>query len=308
MKGFIFAAGFGERLYPFTKTIPKPLMPVLNIPSICYSVMLLKKAGITDIICNLHYKYEDIITFFERNNFFNLNIEFSIEEDILGTGGGLKKCEDYFSQDEFIILNSDVIIDIDLNEVIKHHKESLSPATIVLHHTDNAINIGPVGVMDDRIVDFKNYLNTGIQSDYIYSGISVLSPLIFKYLDSEFSSIVYTGYIEMIRSHELKFFKHDSLWKDIGSLESYWNINIELIKDIDIFKNDMLNNLDIKINAISEKSEIDKGAEIFNSVIGENCVVPNGACLKKVVLLPDSSISAGHIKDAVVFGQKVLKI
>ena len=56
MKAFLLAAGFGERLRPVTDVIPKPLVPVVNVPCICYSIALLKEAGIRDIVCNLHYR------------------------------------------------------------------------------------------------------------------------------------------------------------------------------------------------------------------------------------------------------------
>ena len=97
MKAFLLAAGYGERLKHLTEEIPKPLIPVLNVASIEFSIMLIKESGITDVMCNLHHKYRDIIAFFEKKDFFGLNIRFSIENEILGTGGGLKKCESFFA-------------------------------------------------------------------------------------------------------------------------------------------------------------------------------------------------------------------
>ncbi len=307
MKGFIFAAGFGERLQPITESIPKPLIPVLNIPSICYSIMLLKEAGIHDIVCNLHYKYKDIIEFFD-NNSFDVDISFSIEDEILGTGGGLKKCQDVLSGDDFVILNSDVIIDIDLEEIVDFHRSTSSVATIVLHKTDMAKNIGPVGVEGNRIVDFKNFLNTGIMSDYIYSGVAVLSPLIFQYLQEEFSSIVYTGYIEIIKQHTLNFYEHDSLWEDIGSIESYWNTNMNLVKNIDLFMERISKAIGNNIEVISKNTKIDGNAIIKNSVIGEGSIIGKDVTLENSVLLPNSRLSDCKVIDSVVYGDQVISV
>ena len=74
MKAFLLAAGFGERLRPLTENTPKPLLKINDIPSICYSLMLLKEAGIRDVVCNLHYKHDKIIDFFEKNSFFGMLI------------------------------------------------------------------------------------------------------------------------------------------------------------------------------------------------------------------------------------------
>ncbi len=308
MKGFIFAAGFGERLRPVTDSVPKALVPVLNIPALCYPLMLLKEAGINDVICNLHYRHNDIIKFFDDNKSFGLNISFSFEENILGTGGGLKKCERELSDDYFVVLNSDVIIDINLHEVIDFTRRAQLPAAVVLHKTARAKEIGPVGVKGDKIVDFKNYLNTGIMSDYIYTGAAVLSPLIFKYLSPEFSSIVYTGYIEILKQHGLRFFEHSSFWEDIGSMESYWNVNMRMLEDIDVFRERMLKSLGRKIEIIAGSSGVEMGAQIRNSVIGGECEIGSGAVIENSVLLPRSVVRNGIIKNSIIDRDNVYKI
>jgi mannose-1-phosphate guanylyltransferase len=124
VKGFILAAGYGERLRPLTDDCAKALVPVLNIPSICYSLFLLKEAGVRDVVCNLHHEGDGIVRFFEENDFFGLTIEFSEEDTILGTGGGLKKCEALLGDDDFVLINSDIVMDADLRILIDRHRES----------------------------------------------------------------------------------------------------------------------------------------------------------------------------------------
>ncbi len=86
----MLAAGLGTRLRPLTLGRPKPLIPVAGIPFICYSLALLREAGVDRIVCNLHYRPGDIMDFFRRNGDFGLRVDFSMEENILGTGGGNK--------------------------------------------------------------------------------------------------------------------------------------------------------------------------------------------------------------------------
>ena len=309
MKGFIFSAGFGERLLPITEFMPKSLVPVLNLPSICFAIMLLKEAGIEDIICNLHYRYRDIIDFFEKNNHFGLNITFSIEEKILGTGGGVKKCEKMLCDDDFVIVNSDVVMDIDLAKVINYHKKHFSPATLILKKTEEANLIGPVAVVDGTVVDFKNFLNSGIGSNFIYTGAAVLSPDILQYLTKDFSSIVYTGYVDFIRHHSIRCFELDDLWLDIGTIFSLWKANMILMKNFDLLSNRLLSTLDKSLETVSRSAFIDKGVEIKGAVIGNDSFIGKGSIVEDSIVLPYSRIDGNNtIKNSIVYGDRIIEV
>jgi mannose-1-phosphate guanylyltransferase len=304
VKGFIFAAGYGERLKPITDFMPKALVPVINLPSICYSVMLLREAGIKEIICNLHYRHGDIKEFFRKSN-FGADISFSYEKEILGTGGGLKKCEKLLNDGPFVILNSDVIMDIDIKKICDLHIRKKSAATVVLKETPEAKRIGPVGVIDGRVADFKNFLGTGIMSDYIYTGAAVLSPEIFDYLETGFSSVVYTGYVDIIRKKKLDFFAHDGYWHDIGDLKSYRDAGMSLMNSIGLISPRVTASLGMRMEAIADGVLIGKGASIENSIIGSDCRIGEGAHVINSVLLPGSGVTDGRmVKNAVVLGEK----
>lgn len=308
MKGFIFAAGFGERLAPVTDSMPKALVPVINIPAICYPIMLLKEAGVDHVVCNLHYRYNDIIRYLQNNSFFGMNFSFSVEEEIMGTGGGLSLCEAELRDDDFIVMNSDVIMDIDLNRLASRYKSSSSPATLVLYKTGRAKEIVPVGVQGDKIVDFKNFLNTGVMSDYVYTGSAVLSPRIFDYLKNEFSSIVYTAYVDVIRNHTLSWYETEGLWIDIGTVESYLKANMIMIEKIDLFAERLERLLNIKIEAVSGSAEISDSASVVNSVIGEGCAVRGKSEIVNSVLLPGAVVDNVKISNSIVLGGRVIRI
>jgi mannose-1-phosphate guanylyltransferase len=219
MKGFILAAGFGERLRPLTSKIPKPLIPVAGIPSICYSLALLKRNNITDIICNLHYRSGDVIDFFRRNRDFGFSIEFSVEEELLGTGGGLKKCESFLRDDEFILMNSDIITDLDLGRMSNEFNRSGKKGILSLSPLDEGSLPGTVSLNKGVVVDFNGMLDSGIPPLYDYMGAALLTPAVFDYLLPERSCIVKTGYSSLAREGKLGSFIHNGLWFDIGSHE-----------------------------------------------------------------------------------------
>jgi mannose-1-phosphate guanylyltransferase len=231
MKAFVLAAGLGTRLSPLTDHTPKPLIPILNIPSLFYSVYLLKQAGIREIICNIHHHGDTVRQFIESSNLTGLNITFSEEPIILGTGGGLKKCEKLLDDGDFILVNSDIISDIDFSALIKQHQVMGRAGTLTLFETPEAIAIGYVGVEGGLVKDFRNLRKTALLSSFIYTGVAILSPAIFRYLKAEFSGIVDTGFTGLIDNGGLSYYQHKGLWMDIGTMHSYWlaNINRNLI-------------------------------------------------------------------------------
>lgn len=309
MKGFVLAAGFGERLRPITENIPKSLIPVLNLPSICYALFLLKEAGITDIVCNLHYRHRDVVEFLEKNDFFDLSITFSIEESILGTGGGVKNCEELIGDSDFILVNSDIIMDIDIRDLIAYHQKRMTPATVVLYRTEDAETIGPVGIEDGFVIDFRSALSRGIASDCIYTGLAVLPPLVFRYLKKEFSSIVDTGYRGLIENHAIGYLDHQGIWKDIGTVSSYWKANLDMLVEGRAIAGRLSSGLGIAPRAVSHGARIADDSKILNSIIGEGARIGRNSVVENSVLLPNAVVGDDcSVIDSIVFGENVIEV
>lgn len=109
-----------------------------------------------------------------------------MEPEILGTGGGLKHCQPLLGEEDFLLVNSDIITDIDFRELADAHQRSGLAGTLCLHPTPDAPSIGTVGVEDGLVCDFANRRGTGIASSYIYTGSAVFSPAIFEHLHPGF--------------------------------------------------------------------------------------------------------------------------
>ena len=307
MKAFIFTAGYGERLRPLTDRIPKPLAPVVNVPALCWPLAVLAGAGVSDITCNLHHRHEDLVSFFNGNGNFDFDITYSFEETILGTGGGLKKCEKMFSGGDFLVLNGDVIMDLNVARLMALHRERRAIATVVLFRHRDAVSIGPVALRDGAVADFKNFLVSGLEAEHIYTGAAALSPEIFRYLEQDFSSIVYTAYVEIIRRHRLEFFVHDGYWYDIGSPESLYRVNMEMLDRIGGIGKLMEPLTGIEAVAVSGASSIGRGALVERSVVGGGAFVGPGAVVRESVLLPGACVEAGAVLEgSLIFGDRII--
>ena len=125
MKAMVLAAGFGKRLQPLTRILPKPMFPVLGRPLLAHTFDLLQSASIDDIAVNIHHLPNSIINYFEKENPPPFNLHFSTEKNILGTAGGIKKMQGFLEEGPFITINSDIITDIELNKVINFHKKNI---------------------------------------------------------------------------------------------------------------------------------------------------------------------------------------
>ena len=293
MKAFVLAAGLGTRLAPLTNHTPKPLIPVLNIPSLFYSFFLLKQAGITEIICNIHHHGDDIRQCIQSSDLNGITVTFSEEPEILGTGGGLKKCEKLLGDDDFILVNSDIITDIDFKALVSQHHRSGCPGTLTLFDTPEAAKIGYVGVENGLVKDFRDLRKTGLASSFIYTGVAVLSPKIFRFMKAEFSGIVDTGFTGLIDNGGLSFYRHEGLWMDIGTMHSYWLANIDTPSLMNNLAQPMKRGLGIYPHLIAPDAIISTDAILSRSVIGKGCTIGRECTIRNSVLLPGVTVMPG---------------
>ena len=104
-RAMLLAAGLGTRLLPITEKTPKPLVPVLNVANILYGLFLLKRCGIEEVVLNLHHLPQAIEDYLKDGKPWGMHIEYSREQLLLGTGGGLKKAEAFFNKEPLVLVN-----------------------------------------------------------------------------------------------------------------------------------------------------------------------------------------------------------
>ena len=234
MKALILCAGYGTRLRPLTNNIPKPLVTVMGIPILEYIINLLAESGIKDIYINRHHLPEQ----FENINIpKEVNITFSYEKDILGTAGGILSFEKELDED-FLVVNGDVIFNLDIRELISVHKKSKKIATMVLRERD-VKDATPVFRDDFSNVASIGGEGNGLYQELMFSGIHVMSPEIFKLTkkSSPPSCIVRNFYIPYIQSggkvgSYVMDDKKGCFWKEIGDLNKYLDCNIWMIRSV----------------------------------------------------------------------------
>jgi len=175
MKVMILAAGYGKRMLPLTKTIPKPLLEVAGKTLIQRNIEALLDEGFEDFIINTSY-LGSMIKNHVNQKFPSTKINFSEEDQPLGTGGGIVKALSLIGEDPFILINADISHDISIKPL---NKNIISAHIIGVENPDHNIN-GDFS-LDGDIVVIKEGKN-----DFTWTGISVVNPLIFnKYKDHD---------------------------------------------------------------------------------------------------------------------------
>ncbi|EKD26227.1 MAG: hypothetical protein ACD_79C01302G0008 [uncultured bacterium] len=227
---FIPAGGKGERLDPFTKVLPKPLIPFRDKPMIEEIMERFHKYGFRKFVLTLNYKAEMIKAYFADNH-GRFNINFHNEQMRLGTAGSLYFLKKKVSQ-PIIISNCDVLIDLDFHELLKHHKKNRNDITIVsaLKH----VKI-PYGVIEMNDGNLLNIMEKPEYDFMVNAGIYVIEPKILDYVSKD----KYIDMPELIKlskndGFKISVYPYFNNWSDVGEWDEYK-------KACDNFKNpDML--------------------------------------------------------------------
>ena len=234
MKAMIFAAGLGTRLKPLTDHMPKALVPVNGKPMLEHVICKLKASGFTEIVINIHHFGQQIIDFLNTNQNFGLTIHISDERDqLLDTGGGIKKASTFFKDNEpFLIHNVDILSDTDLKELYAFHLKSKNDATLLASRRTTVRYL--LFNANDRLCGWinKDTLQTkpeGFQYDehlykeYAFSGIHVASPTLFHYMGNEWNGkfSIMDFYLKTCQEAQLGgYLKEELKLIDIGKPET----------------------------------------------------------------------------------------
>ena len=221
MKAIILAGGRGKRLRPITDYVPKPLIPLKNIPIIEWQIKYLKKFGISEVIICSGYKTEMIENYL-NNKKLGIKVTFSRESKPLGTGGAIKKAGKKIKDKSFLVINGDTITNIDLKKLIK--KEN-SIASIQLR-----TNFGILQTDENKIIKFIE--KKEITDLWMNAGIYHLNKETIKELPNvgDIEKTLFPAYAKKGKLSTIKF--TNSKWYSVDSFKDMEECSLEIEKII----------------------------------------------------------------------------
>lgn len=301
-KAMIMSAGVGSRLDPLTQTIPKPLVPIANVPSMDLLLNHLKKYGIEKVIANTHYCAEQIYKRYTEDIHI-LDFEYIHEKELSGTAGGVKKCQFFFDEGEdFLVMSADGLTDLNIEAAIKSHKESGSIATMIIKtipHCD-VCKFGVVVTDHNRcICEFQEKPTIdAAKCNEVNTGIYIFNYEIFKYIPENTVYDFAKDVFPKLLAHNIAIntFKTEDYWSDIGSIEQYIASTNDIFNnEINIDEVQIIHKEEGKL-IIGEDSKLTKNVKIIgNVVIGNNCNIK-----------PETTIKDSIIWDNVTIGENLV--
>ncbi len=224
----ILAAGYGTRMAELTRELPKPLLPLNGVRIIEVVIRSLAHRGIERAVVNLHYRPEKMREFLGDGSRFGLEILFSEEPELLGSGGGIANAERYFNGETILAANADVLCDLDIGKFYDFHCRSGALATLAVQPSANRRDYSLA--LFDAGNSLKGFLgkNEAIPRDVhagIFTGYQILTPGARAYLKPENQSIITELYRKAVgRGERIGVFPFTGRWIDVGEREFYLSL------------------------------------------------------------------------------------
>jgi NDP-sugar pyrophosphorylase family protein len=232
MRAMVLAAGLGTRLRPLTDNRPKALVEINDRTLLEITLARLRSFGVNEVIINVHHFPEMIVECLKSHDNFGMNIEISREQELLDTGGGLKKAAHFFLDlddgEPFVLHNVDVMSTIDVRRMIEVHNQRHALATLAVQdrETSRYLLFDEKGQLCGRRAGKEGNQELVRPSAkpqvFAFSGIHVISPRLLKKMTEDGAFSIITTYLRLASEGEnITAFRADEYeWRDLGKLEN----------------------------------------------------------------------------------------
>lgn len=307
MNAMVLGAGLGRRMLPLTLQMPKPAIPVLGRPMVVQVLQRLALWGVTRTVINLHHLPDQLKALLGHGGLNGLpSIEFSFEETILGTGGGLRKAAPLLrGQGPLVVCNCDFLADIDIEAAMQAHARSGNLATLVLIPARPGYSVVEVAT-DGQILSLAGQPHAEpvrVAEHCLFTGMHIIDERVLDLIPGPGpSSIVTDVYRGLAAKGRLGAFMHSGFWWEFGSPSLYLEgslrlFDLDLEQRLAVAEHDKIEKVRGARIALGPGAEIDDSAEIlgcaafgFTSRIGEDCSVEDSVIMPESWIGPDCRI------------------
>ncbi|HEY3119307.1 MAG TPA: NDP-sugar synthase [Vicinamibacteria bacterium] len=274
----VLAAGLGTRMRPLSLLKAKPALPVLNRPLIHWTLELLARHGVKEVMVNLHHLPSTVMRAVGDGAAFGLRVSYSRERRILGTGGGPRRVREFLGDEPFLLVNGDVVFDFDLTDLVRRHNASGARATLALCENPDvrrygAVTTGPGG----WIQAFGGHAPSRNGAGAFFAGIHVMDPALLDRLPPGPSDSVRDLYIPLIRERgRVLGVRVRGPWYDFGNPSLYLSSQVAMLRS-------GFRGLEVD-TLIHPRARVHPDSWIRRCVIGPDTVVEAGSVLKESVV------------------------
>jgi NDP-sugar pyrophosphorylase family protein len=218
MKAVVLAGGKGTRLAPYTKILPKPLMPIGDMPILEILLKQLARCGVDEVILTVGHLAHLLSAFFQNGERYGVKIDYSYEEKPLGTAGPLSLLGGL--DDTFIVTNGDVLTTLDIKQLIEFHRTRQGIATIASHARKVRIDLGVIQTNSQH--EIIGYLEKPCYDYCVSMGIYIFEPAVLNYIPFNQYLDLPDLVLNLIHAGErVMSYPFDGYWMDLGRVEDY---------------------------------------------------------------------------------------
>jgi mannose-1-phosphate guanylyltransferase len=311
MQAVVLIGGKGTRLRPVTYSVPKAMVPLRNKPYIEYLVDSLKSAGLDGVVFSMGYLPDPIREHFDGQDMNGFSLGYVVEDQPLGTAGGIKNAEEYLDDGPFIATNGDLLTGLDLREVIEAHQDSGALATITLTSVENPTAYGLVEV--DHKLWVRSFIekpsHDEVNTSLVNAGIYVLEREVLEMIPSGREvSIEREIFPELQAMGKLKSCISSAYWRDIGTPRSYLAAShdvlsgtVKKMQDFEYLHVHPSSSISKNVTllppiSIAEGCKLDAGATIGGrTALGKDCAVGEGAVVEGSILFDGARVEDGAV-------------
>ena len=218
MRAIILAGGKGTRLAPYTTVFPKPLMPVGDMPILEVVIRQLARHGFNDLTLAVGHLAELLMAYCGNGDKFNVSLDYSREEQPLGTAGPIALVPDL--TDSFLVMNGDLLTTLDYTEMVNYHSSRGALATVACYQRDVKIELGVIKMDSDNWV--TDYIEKPTYHYAVSMGVYIFEPEILQYIPRGQRLDLPELVLKMIQvGQKVNIFNFDGYWLDIGRPGDY---------------------------------------------------------------------------------------
>lgn len=232
MMAVILAGGKGTRLKPFTATIPKPLLPLGDVPVIEVVLKQLADAKFKRVVITLGHMAHLFSAVLGDGSRWGIHIDYFREEEPLGTAGALRHLEDL--EENFVVMNGDLLTTLNYTELLEVHRRGEAAATIAVHRREVDVDYGVIEMSPDGTLE--RYIEKPVIPYYVSMGINVLSRNCVEFIPQDCRFDMPQLMMALHRARlKVLCYKANCYWQDIGRFDDYRQANEDFTRNPSLF-------------------------------------------------------------------------
>jgi mannose-1-phosphate guanylyltransferase len=312
MDVMLLAAGRSARLGPLGREVPKPLVPICGYPAIRFGIAACARAGLERVVINVFHHGESIQQTLGDGRPLGVKIQYSVEQDLLGTGGGIAQARTWLAPGPVLVMNAKVVADIDLTTLLAAHADSGAQATLVLRDDPDPRRWGAISVdSESRVVGILNARSphppVGPVIERMFTGIHVLEPALMDRLAPRPCDLIRDAYIPALEAGaRMMALRLDGYFAEHSTPDRYLAGNLALLRDPSLLPHPPGPLTGTDLTAVIDPSarvegpcRIEGGATIEAGavvgpevVLGRGARVVSGVRVQRSVVWPGATVSA----------------